>query len=157
MRMDTPRMIHSTLLLYCRVERNHSTLLAPLRGESRVKVTGNGNQGTISERIQATGLLYRGHNAKQDIQFPAYFPVIAELLVRFVFIHGFGLPGYLLQETGTSPVQLESLMDKDRDNMLISRISKSAPDRIRTCDRRFRKPLLYPLSYRSISPKGAGG
>ncbi len=26
--------------------------------------------------------------------------------------------------------------------------SESTPDRIRTCDLRFRKPLLYPLSYR---------
>ncbi len=25
-----------------------------------------------------------------------------------------------------------------------------APDRTRTCDTRFRKPLLYPLSYRGL-------
>ncbi len=27
----------------------------------------------------------------------------------------------------------------------------STPDRIRTCDLRFRKPLLYPLSYRGVN------
>ncbi len=27
-----------------------------------------------------------------------------------------------------------------------------APDRTRTCGTRFRKPLLYPLSYRGVKP-----
>jgi hypothetical protein len=30
--------------------------------------------------------------------------------------------------------------------------SESAPGRIRTSDSRFRKPLLYPLSYRRKAP-----
>ena len=29
-----------------------------------------------------------------------------------------------------------------------------APGRIRTCDTRFRKPLLYPLSYEGDGPQG---
>jgi len=28
--------------------------------------------------------------------------------------------------------------------------SKNTPGRVRTCDRRFRKPLLYPLSYERV-------
>src|SRR2546423_2341769 len=32
--------------------------------------------------------------------------------------------------------------------------SSGAPGRIRTCDTRFRKPLLYPLSYEGASPQG---
>jgi hypothetical protein len=42
--------------------------------------------------------------------------------------------------------------------------SVGAPGRIRTCDTRFRKPLLYPLSYEGAiaqssdrAPFGAGG
>src|SRR5579885_2611519 len=31
-------------------------------------------------------------------------------------------------------------------------LSFSTPGRIRTCDLRFRKPLLYPLSYRRVAP-----
>ncbi len=33
----------------------------------------------------------------------------------------------------------------------VLRVLDGAPDRTRTCDTRFRKPLLYPLSYRGIS------
>ena len=32
----------------------------------------------------------------------------------------------------------------------------SAPGMIRTCDTRFRKPMLYPLSYGGSGCKGAG-
>ena len=34
--------------------------------------------------------------------------------------------------------------------MLGKRVRDGAPGRIRTCDTRFRKPLLYPLSYEGI-------
>jgi hypothetical protein len=33
------------------------------------------------------------------------------------------------------------------ENPLLSKGSRGAPGRIRTCDARFRKPTLYPLSY----------
>ncbi len=35
----------------------------------------------------------------------------------------------------------------NRSNKASSRTDSSAPGRNRTCDKRFRKPLLYPLSY----------
>lgn len=31
-------------------------------------------------------------------------------------------------------------------------VTKSAPDRSRTCDLRYRKPALYPLSYGGMRP-----
>ena len=31
----------------------------------------------------------------------------------------------------------------------------NTPDRIRTCDPRFRKPVLYPLSYRGVVTVGS--
>ena len=34
--------------------------------------------------------------------------------------------------------------------------SVSAPGRIRTCDTRFRKPVLYPLSYEGVRLKSPG-
>ena len=34
---------------------------------------------------------------------------------------------------------------------------QGTPNRIRTCDLRFRKPLLYPLSYRGIWGRGGCG
>ena len=42
-------------------------------------------------------------------------------------------------------------------NLGVSRANRGAargitPGRIRTCDRRFRKPLLYPLSYGRVEP-----
>jgi hypothetical protein len=34
-------------------------------------------------------------------------------------------------------------------------VGKTTPDRIRTCDPRFRKPVLYPLSYRGVVTVGS--
>src|SRR5487761_1494409 len=43
-----------------------------------------------------------------------------------------------------------------RSSEPVFRLKASAPDRTRTCDARFRKPTLYPLSYGGLSCKLAG-